>query len=260
MELKYGIIQAIDEFGRDIVGDKRLINILADYGALENKATKRVLHALVELGIIKDLLTQSSDSLTLFKKEKIHHLCDEYGYQSLLVENVIDAFYEVLFGIKTIQDPTFKFEGFSIDALQIEPLSNEASITIIPELMDTEPQKKPVESFFQPVEKIKISNSHKYEQMEMSVVTNEIQEARRIDKKPNHYNPHDQFKGYLLPKIDLLEERDCSIRMDKEELEVHKQRIIQTLLCYDIPISKIEATIGPSVTLYEITLSIVTRN
>lgn len=255
-DLEYGIIQAIDEFGRDIVGEKRLTNILADLGALKNKATKRILHTLVELGILKKLLVQSSDSLSLFKKEKIHQVCVDYGYQSLLVELVFDTFCEVLFGTQATSNNLGQmFEGFSIDPFKIDTLPNVESKTIIPELRDTEQQEDPIESFYKPTNVTRTSSAHKYEQMGISVVTNEIQEASKIDIKPTPYNPHEQFRGYLLPKIDLLEESPCRIEMDEFELTVNKQRIVQTLLSYNIPVSKIDFIIGPTVILYEISLT-----
>ncbi len=88
------------------------------------------------------------------------------------------------------------------------------------------------------------------DEIAFSVGTQEIEEARKVAKKP--YNPHDEFKGYMLPKIDLLEERACKIEVDMAEQEANKERIVQTLLNYNIKISKIEATVGPTITLYEI--------
>jgi S-DNA-T family DNA segregation ATPase FtsK/SpoIIIE len=45
---------------------------------------------------------------------------------------------------------------------------------------------------------------------------------------------------------------DQKVEIDREELEAHKDQIIETLLHYKIEITKIRATIGPTVTLYEI--------
>src|SRR5690606_36028921 len=43
-----------------------------------------------------------------------------------------------------------------------------------------------------------------------------------------------------------------TITVDKEELEKNKNQIVETLRNYNIEISKIRATVGPTVTLYEI--------
>ena len=58
---------------------------------------------------------------------------------------------------------------------------------------------------------------------------------------------------YKHPPIDLLEQHgDNEVTVDREELESNKNRIVQTLSNYNIDIDKIKATIGPTVTLYEI--------
>ena len=67
------------------------------------------------------------------------------------------------------------------------------------------------------------------------------------------YDPTLDLPKYQLPPIDLLDDYGAStIRVDKEELEANKNRILDTLKNYSIQIDKIKATIGPTVTLYEI--------
>ena len=72
-------------------------------------------------------------------------------------------------------------------------------------------------------------------------------------KEFGEYDPKLDLSEYKLPNIDLLEEHGSgNISVDKDELEGNKNKIIETLLNYKINISKIKATIGPTVTLYEI--------
>ena len=67
------------------------------------------------------------------------------------------------------------------------------------------------------------------------------------------YDPTKDLDGYLLPPIDLLKEYAANgSSVSKEELEGNKNRIVETLLNYKIDIAKIKATVGPTVTLYEI--------
>ena len=77
-----------------------------------------------------------------------------------------------------------------------------------------------------------------------------------IDRKVKEFGEYDpklDLSEYKLPNIDLLAEHGSgNISVDKEELEGNKNKIIETLLNYKINISKIKATIGPTVTLYEI--------
>lgn len=67
------------------------------------------------------------------------------------------------------------------------------------------------------------------------------------------YAPELDLPDYQFPTLDLLEERSKgSIVLDKEELEQNKTQIIQTLRSFNIEIQRISATVGPTVTLYEI--------
>ncbi len=67
------------------------------------------------------------------------------------------------------------------------------------------------------------------------------------------YDPKLDLAKYTLPPIDLLQKFDTSkTGVSKEELESNKDKIVETLSNYKIEISKIKATIGPTVTLYEI--------
>lgn len=71
------------------------------------------------------------------------------------------------------------------------------------------------------------------------------------DNEP--YAPELDLPDYKFPTLDLLEERATeSISLNKEELEKNKNQIIQTLRSFGIEIQRISATVGPTVTLYEI--------
>ncbi|MEY4292212.1 MAG: hypothetical protein RIQ61_589, partial [Bacteroidota bacterium] len=71
------------------------------------------------------------------------------------------------------------------------------------------------------------------------------------DKEP--YAPELDLPNYKFPTLDLLKERSTTeISVDKEELEKNKNQIIQTLKSFGIEIQRISATVGPTVTLYEI--------
>lgn len=67
------------------------------------------------------------------------------------------------------------------------------------------------------------------------------------------YDPKDDLRDYKYPTIDLLEDHgDERIVQDASELEANKNKIEETLGNYNIGIQKIYATVGPTVTLYEI--------
>ncbi len=71
--------------------------------------------------------------------------------------------------------------------------------------------------------------------------------------KVEHYDPTLDLGTYQYPTLDLLNEHHTGdIQVTKEELEENKDKILETLFNFKIGISSIKATIGPTVTLYEI--------
>ncbi len=72
-------------------------------------------------------------------------------------------------------------------------------------------------------------------------------------KTQQPYDPILDLRNYKFPQLDLLEAHGSEkIIQDVTELETNKNQIINTLKNYDIEIQKISATVGPTVTLYEI--------
>lgn len=79
----------------------------------------------------------------------------------------------------------------------------------------------------------------------------EEEEARKIIEP---YNPRLDLSRYKFPTIDLLDKgSEDSLAVDREEQNANKDRIIQALRNFGIEISSIKATVGPTITLYEIT-------
>jgi len=67
------------------------------------------------------------------------------------------------------------------------------------------------------------------------------------------YDPTLDLPKYQIPDLNLLDDRgSSSIHVNKMELEANKNKIIETLNNYSIQIERIKATVGPTVTLYEI--------
>ena len=73
-------------------------------------------------------------------------------------------------------------------------------------------------------------------------------------KKFGEFDHTLELKSFKQPELKLLNEhdKDGAITINQEELEENKEKIINTLRNYKIGIDKIKATIGPTVTLYEI--------
>lgn len=77
--------------------------------------------------------------------------------------------------------------------------------------------------------------------------------AQTVVENQPPYDPFLDLKDYKFPSLNLLENHGSEkIVQDAGELENYKNQIISTLRNYDIEIQKISATVGPTVTLYEI--------
>mgnify|MGYP000956160657 CR=1 FL=1 len=81
----------------------------------------------------------------------------------------------------------------------------------------------------------------------------EIRDAHISIASDEPYDPSLELRNYKYPTLDLLDVHSSDeISIDKNELEQNKNQIINTLKSFGIAISKISATVGPTVTLYEI--------
>ena len=84
------------------------------------------------------------------------------------------------------------------------------------------------------------------------VETVEEDEYKGPEKEP--YNPRLDLENYRFPSIDLMKHyENAEPTIDMAEQNANKDKIINTLRSFGIEISTIKATVGPTVTLYEIT-------
>jgi len=83
--------------------------------------------------------------------------------------------------------------------------------------------------------------------------TEEEKKSEELVEQFGTYDPTLDLASYKYPHLDLLENYGSNkISVNAEELEANKNKIVETLNHYNIEIDKIKATIGPTVTLYEI--------
>ncbi len=124
-------------------------------------------------------------------------------------------------------------EPFQAEPLVAEPIGP----TIIPAKKDKIPTNLELE----------IKPVHPDAEEEEEIKPNK---TAKLDKP---YEPTLDLSDYLYPSLDLLEQHGSEkIISDPTELETNKNQIISTLKNYDIAIQRISATVGPTVTLYEI--------
>ncbi len=87
----------------------------------------------------------------------------------------------------------------------------------------------------------------------LNVEKSDNDKANSLVEQFGTYDHKLDLANYKYPTLDLLEEHGSSkITVKTEELEANKNKIVETLNHYNIEIDKIKATIGPTVTLYEI--------
>ena len=74
----------------------------------------------------------------------------------------------------------------------------------------------------------------------------------KILKDFGEFDPTLELSNFKFPTFNLLKQYNESISIDPQELEANKDRIVETLKNYKIGIAEIKATVGPTITLYEI--------
>jgi len=92
--------------------------------------------------------------------------------------------------------------------------------------------------------------------IEVEEINEEEKSTKNIDfsnVNSKKFDPTLDLRNFKNPNTEILKEYgDGTIKIDQEELESNKNRIVDTLKNYNIGIKQIKATIGPTVTLYEI--------
>mgnify|MGYP002639406505 CR=1 FL=1 len=94
--------------------------------------------------------------------------------------------------------------------------------------------------------------------MEVEKASEEIEVTKNLSDKLvsdfGEFDPKLELSKYKFPTIDLLKDyaKNTGITINQEELEENKNKIVSTLNNYKIGIASIKATVGPTVTLYEI--------
>lgn len=159
---------------------------------------------------------------------------------------------------KTYSDTLF--EKDNIEFIDNEKLIiNNNSISEIESSPETAKKELEIENTYnkeltKPINEIDTTELTVTPKLEERLVDNvsEIQQKNLENLEP--YDPKKDLSAYKYPSIDLLENHGSgTTTIDRNELENNKNQIIETLKNFNISISSIRATVGPTVTLYEIT-------
>lgn len=116
------------------------------------------------------------------------------------------------------------------------------------ETLKPEPKTEPVK--VEPKEESDVTIEVEEHEEELSETDNL---ANKLVEDFGQFDPTLELSNYQFPSLDLLKKYETEgITINQEELEENKNRIVETLNNYKIGIANIKATIGPTVTLYEI--------
>jgi len=159
----------------------------------------------------------------------------------------------------------YSFNIFKTKSLKNESLSEDEFEDVIPDnnFEDELHEEETEEEISEDENKEETIEDEEVEESILDVSDEEEDIKLKVEKIVNEkqsstlssdiYDPELDLSNYKYPKVDLLNNTtDKKIQVTKDELTSNKNRIIETLRNFKIEIAKIKATIGPTVTLYEI--------
>ncbi len=151
---------------------------------------------------------------------------------------------------------------FSDDTEDKNIEENQENIAEIPleienEIEDDVISEEIIDDGFEAVPTTKLIKSETPDEITLTVERKEsepeVEVTDMIQPPMGDFDPRLELSHYKFPPIDLLEDhRSSNSEVSENELVANKNKIIDTLKNYGIQIDKIKATIGPTVTLYEI--------
>jgi len=180
------------------------------------------------------LFKLTPEGVATFLRSKKQALTSEFIRQPKTTSTTEETLSSVLDGQPMVIDTyTHKTE---IPHLEKEPGKNDFEITVPTEAEEEEPSLN-----------MEVKH-HVEESEEMDLL------ASKLVEDFGEFDPTLELGNYKFPTIELLDAHGASggITINQEELEENKDKIVDTLKNYKIGIAQIKATIGPTVTLYEI--------
>ena len=146
--------------------------------------------------------------------------------------------------------------GFELSVKNLKPtISNYSDVS---STEDKNEKNKTTETPTLKVENTIEETTEKETEVEIDIAINRKEESAsenlsdKILKDFGEFDPTLELSNFKFPTFNLLKEYNESISIDPDELEANKNRIVETLNNYKIGISEIKATVGPTITLYEI--------
>ena len=241
------------KFLTPLMGDN-IFNPGGDHGAfvveyVENIIGSPGLIAILAITMIAFLTYLTSETITVIKKllNPVGYLRDKVKFT--IVQHNIE---KDKIGESTQEMETAAVEKLqNIEAQTVEFLDDDVpNVVITP---NTKDKKNTKEDDSKPTDNseigIEVDMPEAVEKAQGKVVAGATDLTSPI-------NPHEPFINWKYPTLNLLKQYDSDNNVnfvDKEELEANKNRIIKVLNDFGVQIRSIRATVGPTITLYEIT-------
>jgi len=164
--------------------------------------------------------------------------------------------YDDIYVVNTIKEDQIKTDDIAqtvvFDDSDDEDVFEEESELIV-QVSNEEPAEPIKENYIESDFEIELGDDPVVEAPFQAPIADEDLLATQLVSEHGEYDPTKDLEGYLLPPLELMKDYVSSgVSVSKEELETNKDRIVETLSHYKIDIAKIKATVGPTVTLYEI--------
>jgi S-DNA-T family DNA segregation ATPase FtsK/SpoIIIE len=263
IKLWFGIAAFFIPFITLIIG----LNIL---GLKKFKLSKLIFNSILALILLPIFIRHflagiiTAGGLGIFVDELLIQAIGSIGTSLILVTSVL-LYLVIVFNINTekVQDfiKKLKPKKKSMQAQEDFPnketaFSEEVTNATIEEVqIETLTETKPEQSIKKPT----IVVPKQEDNLGLEVISSTDEETLSksdIEKKLEElgdFDPTLELSQFKMPEIDLLKDYgESKIEIDKEELEKNKNKIVETLGHYNIGITSISATVGPTITLYEI--------
>ncbi|WP_428742405.1 DNA translocase FtsK 4TM domain-containing protein [Tenacibaculum sp.] len=155
-----------------------------------------------------------------------------------------------------VQEVKTDKSDFELSVENLQPtISNYSGVKNTSEEKDNTKVSLDVHQSIEPV--LKVSDETRNE---VEVAIEKIAEEKSVSenlsdqliKDFGEFDPTLELGNFKFPTFNLLKEYNESISVDPNELEANKNQIVETLKNYKIGIAQIKATVGPTITLYEI--------
>lgn len=145
---------------------------------------------------------------------------------------------------------------------EAQDVENDEGMPQVVDLTDmTQGQPAPTTATTEDANTLSVNYANDAAGQETSLIIEQTQEEDKAtaqtvagDEMPKApINPREPFAKYKFPMLTLLKKYDTNASIDMDEIKANNTRIIEVLNSFGVQISRINATVGPTVTLYEIT-------